>query len=79
MKKIACVLLLLASGCDKPASPVASVPPDPVAPFRPACAARWQTTFAIEKCARDEMERAGTSAAAPAAAPAAATPAAARR
>lgn len=94
MKKFACALLLLMAGCQTPPpAPVASAPPDPAAPFRPACAAKWQTPFAVEKCAQDELERsrtaggtapaggaatATTPAAAPAT-PAAATPASARR
>ena len=75
MKKFACALLLLTAGCQaSPPVPVAAVPPDPAAPFRPACSAKWQTPFAIEKCAQDELERSRTAGGAAIPVPAVAMP-----
>ncbi|UFN46815.1 hypothetical protein LPC08_12310 [Roseomonas sp. OT10] len=85
MRAIAAVVLVILAGCaEKP--PVVAGPSDPAEPFRPACRERWQTTFAIEKCAQDALEasRGGSATAVPAAAPPApaappAAPAARRR
>ena len=72
MRAIAAAVLVILAGCAE-TPPVASVQTDAAEPFRPACRERWQTAFAIEKCAQDALLASQGGAAA--VTPAAATPA----
>ncbi|UPG72104.1 hypothetical protein MVG78_16475 [Roseomonas gilardii subsp. gilardii] len=50
MKKIALVLLVALAGCST--TPKAPEVVDPLEAYRPACKEKWQTLYAIEKCAQ---------------------------
>ncbi|MFC0407794.1 hypothetical protein [Roseomonas elaeocarpi] len=78
MKKIAFALLVALAGCATPKPPAPPAPVDPLEAYRPACKERWHTTYAIEKCAQEQLDTKNglppVDAEPPAATPAAATP-----
>ncbi|SUE43524.1 hypothetical protein [Roseomonas gilardii] len=56
MKKIALVLLVALAGCST--TPKAPEVVDPLEAYRPACKEKWQTLYAIEKCAQAGYDQA---------------------
>ena len=56
MKKIALVLLVALAGCST--TPKAPEVVDPLEAYRPACMEKWQTLYAIEKCAQAGYDQA---------------------